>query len=109
MFQNKFGMFWLFGGMPTQQIKLGCILFGSGTCVFVWIALNCNRSTLDVLQTLPLENMQCDDDNDNEDDHHHDFVASDSECGEQRSLRIKYHQGFTNSLEMCIPPDKEMQ
>ena len=51
--------------------------------------------------------MQCDDDNDN--DHNHDFVASDSECGELRSLRIKHHQGFRNSLEMCIPPDKELQ
>ena len=42
-------------------------------------------------------------------DHDHDFLASDSECGELRSLRIKHHQGFRNSLEMCIPPYKEMQ
>ena len=104
MFRFEYFDFW---GNDNSAKKQACILFGSGTCVFVWIALNCNTSTLDVLHTLPFENMQCDDDDDNNDnDHDHDFVASDSECGE---LRIEYHQGFKNSLEMCIPQDKEMQ
>ena len=82
MFRFEYFDFW---GNDNSAKMQACILFGSGTCVFVWIALNCNCSTLDVLHTLLFENMQCDDDDDNDNDHDHDFVASDSECGELRT------------------------